>query len=362
MQGAVTKPALPSRCPRSSKKSGAEGEYRRFKFEIIKLAEKNTLPGFALSIEQGKGQEPLLRMRRVAPTDTSEKRVSPGKRPRAEAPQVPTVDADAPAPALPREPKVSSAPASRPAQSSPPATVDARTLIRRTIAGLSDSATRGFMTDATIEHLRETCPGWDLHALHAEFETWVNAAPNAFPPTGSAPRRLGQAPPRKAPPHLARRLNRPEGCGKPRRPFPSIRRAHHLAAPLIPPHFICPAPRNRCTPAFRDHECRSEDRALPSSRIRKQIHRPSLQPAAIRHRPSAARPSQLWKTAPRPPAPSPMSESTARRTKRQNLFPRKHPAHTTVRQGSRSTPRQISTGSPTAATFHASRPSTGTTP
>jgi hypothetical protein len=90
----VTKPALPSRCPRSSKKSGAEGEYRRFKFEIIKLAEKNTLPGFALSIEQGKGQEPLLRMRRVAPTDTSEKRVSPGKRPRAEAPQVPTVDAE----------------------------------------------------------------------------------------------------------------------------------------------------------------------------------------------------------------------------------------------------------------------------
>ncbi|EGD60868.1 plasmid replication initiator protein-like protein [Novosphingobium nitrogenifigens DSM 19370] len=166
--------------PTLFEKSGAEGEYRRFKFEIIKLAEKNTLPGFALSIEQGKGQEPLLRMRRVASTDTSEKRVSPGKRARAEAPQVPTVDADA-APALPREPKVSSAPASRPAQSSPPATVDARTLIRRTIAGLSDSATRGFMTDATIEHLRETCPGWDLHALHAEFETWVNAAPERLP-------------------------------------------------------------------------------------------------------------------------------------------------------------------------------------
>ncbi len=54
-------------------------------------------------------------------------------------------------------------------------TVDASALIRRAVAGLSDSATRGFMTDETIETLRATCPGWDLHALHAEFEKWVNA-------------------------------------------------------------------------------------------------------------------------------------------------------------------------------------------
>lgn len=50
-----------------------------------------------------------------------------------------------------------------------------RALIRKTVAGVSDAATRGFMTDETIRHLRETCPGWDLHALHAEFESWVNA-------------------------------------------------------------------------------------------------------------------------------------------------------------------------------------------
>jgi len=51
--------------------------------------------------------------------------------------------------------------------------IDARKLIRSTVAGLSDSATRGFMTDKTIDLLRRECPGWDLYALHAEFERWV---------------------------------------------------------------------------------------------------------------------------------------------------------------------------------------------
>jgi hypothetical protein len=46
-------------------KSGAEGEYRRFKFEIVKLAEKNALPGYTLTIEPGKNGEPLLRATRT---------------------------------------------------------------------------------------------------------------------------------------------------------------------------------------------------------------------------------------------------------------------------------------------------------
>ncbi len=54
-------------------------------------------------------------------------------------------------------------------------TIDARKFIRSAVAGLSDKATRGFMTDETIDLLRRECPGWDLHALHAEFERWVNA-------------------------------------------------------------------------------------------------------------------------------------------------------------------------------------------
>ena len=51
--------------PTLFEKSGAEGPYRRFKFEIIKIAAKNALPGYQLSIEDSEGRkEPMLRMRR----------------------------------------------------------------------------------------------------------------------------------------------------------------------------------------------------------------------------------------------------------------------------------------------------------
>lgn len=142
-------------------KSGAEGEYRRFKFEILKLADKNALPGYALSIEAGKGAEPLLRMRRVD--------------------SMPREAQDVPARQTSQDLFQRDVPQAKPvAEKVSPGkllaeTVDASALIRKSIAGMSDAATRGFLTDETIAHLRETCPGWDLHALHAEFETWVNA-------------------------------------------------------------------------------------------------------------------------------------------------------------------------------------------
>lgn len=152
--------------PTLFEKSGAEGPYRRFKFEIFKLAEKNELPGYSLTVEPGKGGEPLLRMRRVSGKDgfiTAPKRanttVSPGKHSQDQADEPkPLEQAKASAPVPPSE-----------------NLIDARALVRSTLAGLADAATRGFMTDQTIEHLRETCPGWDLYALHADFERWVNA-------------------------------------------------------------------------------------------------------------------------------------------------------------------------------------------
>ena len=59
--------------------------------------------------------------------------------------------------------------------------MNASALIRSTVAGLSDRATRGIITDETLHFLREKCPGWDLYALHAEFEGWVNAASDRTP-------------------------------------------------------------------------------------------------------------------------------------------------------------------------------------
>jgi hypothetical protein len=43
-------------------KSGAEGQCRRFKFEMPKLAEKDDLPGYELSVETAKDGEPMIRM------------------------------------------------------------------------------------------------------------------------------------------------------------------------------------------------------------------------------------------------------------------------------------------------------------
>lgn len=166
-------------------KSGAEGEYRRFKFEIVKLAEKNALPGYKLAIEPGKGGELLLRATRADGKDGANKvlqeqaatSVSPGKQPSASRPS--------PAPALPADP----APVRpRAIASSQPAThdetdiaVDAGALVRTALAGLTSASTRGFVTGETAEYLRETCPGWDLYTLHAEFQRWVDADPERTP-------------------------------------------------------------------------------------------------------------------------------------------------------------------------------------
>ncbi|KPH65902.1 replication initiator protein A [Novosphingobium sp. ST904] len=166
---AITMPVL-------FEKSGAEGQYRRFKFEMLKLVEKDELPGYTLSVETAKDGEPMIRMRRVDGKGGAEPALPGG-----------TAEADEPAAQVEISVKTRASKATTPdagnAPVSPgkPAAVDARQLIRRTVSGLSDAATRGFMTDETIAYLRQNCPGWDLHALHAEFERWVAASPGRTP-------------------------------------------------------------------------------------------------------------------------------------------------------------------------------------
>lgn len=163
--------------PTLFEKSGAEGPYRRFKFEIIKIAAKNALPGYQLAIEDNEGRkEPKLRMRRhdgapgtrgvqgKGPQNQS-RLASPTSRPNVSSRKLSGQDTT---------PQVKTA--SRPAE-----TYDASSLIRGAVAGLSDKATRGYMADETISLLRSECPGWDLHNLHAEFERWVNADSSRTP-------------------------------------------------------------------------------------------------------------------------------------------------------------------------------------
>jgi plasmid replication initiation protein len=156
--------------PTLFEKSGAEGEYRRFKFEIIKLAEKNALPGYDLAIEGiGERKEPLLRMRRVDDKAVHAKPAGQGPKPNKAEPQKVSSRKLLPD----REAKA--------AQPKAEPLFDASALIRQSVSGLSDKATRGHMTDETIDLLRRECPGWDLYTLHAEFERWINADPQRMP-------------------------------------------------------------------------------------------------------------------------------------------------------------------------------------
>lgn len=147
--------------PTLFEKSGAEGQYRRFKFEIAKIAEKDGLPGYMLRIEQGgDGREPMLRMIR--------------RKGDAPLPSPPAVPAAAPVAKAPPSPSPVEAPAEEPA-------VNAAQLIRRTLAGLSNKATAGILTDETLDTLRAECPGWDYQTLHQQFRDWIDGSPERTP-------------------------------------------------------------------------------------------------------------------------------------------------------------------------------------
>ncbi|WP_327752387.1 replication initiator protein A (plasmid) [Sphingobium sp. SJ10-10] len=154
--------------PTLFEKSGAEGAYRRFKFEIAKIAERDPLPGYTVELEQADGKrEPSLRMRRrpladplpnatSAPRTTAETRSVNNRRSTA-------ISASSPAPAG-KEPLV-----------------DAGDMIRRTLAGLSAKASAGELTNATLATLRAEYPGWDYQTLHQEFRDWLDADPTRTP-------------------------------------------------------------------------------------------------------------------------------------------------------------------------------------
>src|SRR6478736_1554840 len=125
--------------PTLFEKSGAEGTYRRFKFEILRIVRDNDLPGFALSVRQGSDAEPLVHM---------VKREFAGQ-------------GDTPA----WRPTVK--PVSRPR---PPAQGDVvhpeeLPLLKPLIRTLSES---------TIRRVRAEFPGWDIYALQAEFNEWLD--------------------------------------------------------------------------------------------------------------------------------------------------------------------------------------------
>ncbi len=144
--------------PTLFEKSGAEGQYRRFKFEIAKIVERNELPGYSLALETPAGKrEPSLRMQRRS-------------------------DAERPLKTVAAHRAGGAKPAAKPTSTNPAATandanetIDVTALLRRSRTSLATRATAGEITDATMATLRAECPGWDYQTLHDEFRTWVEA-------------------------------------------------------------------------------------------------------------------------------------------------------------------------------------------
>jgi replication initiator protein A len=111
-------------------KSGAEGPYRRFKFEMQAIVRDDNLPQFTLELEYGKG-EPLLCMKRrelLPAVSPYERRSTPGSH------DLPTAAPTSPALPLFELPALS--------------------------------------TDA-LARIRRDFPGWDLQELQTEFDAWI---------------------------------------------------------------------------------------------------------------------------------------------------------------------------------------------
>jgi len=180
--------------PTLFEKSGAEGQYRRFKFEIARIAARDELPGYALSLETAAGRdEPSLRMRRRGPgaaTDDPPCRPLDDRRgDRTGDPVTEPADGSAGDPPIPAPPPPAEAPVAMPDPGSvsvpppvpPDATVDARALIRRSVTGLATRARAGEITEQTLATLRAECPGWDYQTLHADFRRWIDGDPDRTP-------------------------------------------------------------------------------------------------------------------------------------------------------------------------------------
>jgi hypothetical protein len=119
-------------------KSGAEGQFRRFKYEILKIVRENALPQYHLSIE-GSDDNPRIRMTRrdeiisIEPSNPKrprKPRARPQKIKQEELPQLPFLN---------------------------------------------------HLTDRTIALIRKDFPGWDIYALKAEFDAWIADDPDRSP-------------------------------------------------------------------------------------------------------------------------------------------------------------------------------------
>ncbi len=145
-------------------KSGAEGQYRRFKFEISAIVRRNDLPGFDLKFADAvTSREPLLVMTRRPSALDQARSKSLASDNIGEAYPLPsaTLGAKSPVVAVTRA-QTPRAPALKAAIEVP-------------------TEPRNYVTEDTLDYLRKHYRGWDFHALHAEFRAWLSEQADRAP-------------------------------------------------------------------------------------------------------------------------------------------------------------------------------------
>ena len=128
-------------------KSGAEGAYRRFKFEIQAIVRRNEVPEFMFRLEEDeRGGEPVLRMvrRDLVGDDIAALAPAPKRKSRAGVPR----------------------PDSQPRMDTP-----ALPLFQQ----------RQHLTEETIAKVRRDFAGWDVYALQGDFDAWLADNPARAP-------------------------------------------------------------------------------------------------------------------------------------------------------------------------------------
>jgi plasmid replication initiation protein len=118
-------------------KSGAEGQFRRFKYEILKIVRENAVPQYHFCIE-GTDENPLIRMtRRSDLLEPDKPTTMTRKKPRARPQKVKEHLPQLPFP--------------------------------------------NHLTEQTILLVRENFPGWDIYALKAQYDTWITEKTDRAP-------------------------------------------------------------------------------------------------------------------------------------------------------------------------------------
>jgi plasmid replication initiation protein len=130
--------------PTLFEKSGAEGTYRRFKFEMRRIVARNDLPGYFLTLSQT-DREPMLHMVRRDLLSEAEQAAWKANPPRPKS---------RPAP-----------PQSRPEA---PALPLLQPLMR-------------FLSENGVARIQAEYPGWDVYVLKADFDSWLDEDPAREP-------------------------------------------------------------------------------------------------------------------------------------------------------------------------------------